>query len=880
MKATQRFVAAVLAAAFLPLFSPGATRLVDQRGGAPYTTISAAVAATQPGDTIILAAGSGPYRVAVQINKSGTASAPITFDGNGETVTGFDPMVFTTSGGVSTYTLPASFASTPVVIAFQGTRILQATATGAFLGPISLRADGVTFELAPGTSTAGWEISKRIAAIAINNHSYHVYRNVVASGSLNDGFNIHGNASSILFENVSGHSNLDEGFSAHDDSVVEILGGEFWHNDNGIGNNLNTIMVATNVLLHDNLGRGLRLHTNTASVLTNISSWNNGVSQLCLENQAEGSLDQVRVWTPTWSTPPWRRYMDTIAVTTSVVLEGKASQNPIPNWTGLPQLMSGSGPGSGTVTVPSFSPGGGTYTVAQSVTLTTATSGASIRYTTDGSTPTATTGTVYSSPVAITSTATLKAIAYKSGMTDSTVTTATYTINASSGTVSAPSFSPAGGTYTVAQSVTLTTATSGATIRYTTDGSTPTTTTGTVYSSPVAIASTATLKAIAYKSGMTNSTVTIAAYTINTSSGTAWEAESLAYTSNGATAVNETDAGASGGSRVGFPATAIGNWVQFSLPSVPAGTYTIQLAYKSNINRGQATFQVDGTAVGGTLDQYASSGGPYLTATLGTVTFSSAATHTFRLTVSGKAASSSGYVLSADRITLVAAAASAAAPVFSPSGGTFTSTQSVTISTATSGASIRYTTDGSTPTATSGTLYASPVSIASTATLKAIAYKSGMTDSTVTTATYTINAPAPTFNWEAESLAYTSSGATAVNEADAAASGGSRVGFPATAIGNWVQFTLPSVPAGTYTLQLAYKTNINRGQASLQVDGAAVGGTLDQYASSGGPYLTATLGTVTFSSAGTHTFRLTVSGKASASSGYVLSADKITLVGQ
>ena len=75
------------------------------------------------------------------------------------------------------------------------------------------------------------------------------------------------------------------------------------------------------------------------------------------------------------------------------------------------------------------------------------------------------------------------------------------------------------------------------------------------------------------------------------------------------------------------------------------------------------------------------------------------------------------------------ASSQVAAPSFSPGGGVYSSTQSVTISTTTSGATIRYTTDGSTPTSSSGTVYSSAVSIASTTTLKAIAYKSGMSDS-------------------------------------------------------------------------------------------------------------------------------------------------------
>jgi hypothetical protein len=119
---------------------------------------------------------------------------------------------------------------------------------------------------------------------------------------------------------------------------------------------------------------------------------------------------------------------------------------------------------------------------------------------------------LYSAPVTVSATKTLKAIAYESGMTDSTVSSATYTITAPQ--VAAPTFSPGGGSYSTAQTVTISSTTSGASIRYTTDGSTPTSTTGTLYSGPVTISVTTTLKAIAYASGMTDSTVTSATYTI------------------------------------------------------------------------------------------------------------------------------------------------------------------------------------------------------------------------------------------------------------------------------------------------------------------------------------------------------------------------------
>src|SRR5258708_39521958 len=80
------------------------------------------------------------------------------------------------------------------------------------------------------------------------------------------------------------------------------------------------------------------------------------------------------------------------------------------------------------VSGPAFSPGAGTYTTSQTVTIGTTTSGASIRYTTDGSTPSATTGTPYSGAITVSATATIKAIAYATGMADSAVATAAYNI--------------------------------------------------------------------------------------------------------------------------------------------------------------------------------------------------------------------------------------------------------------------------------------------------------------------------------------------------------------------------------------------------------------------------------------------------------------------
>jgi hypothetical protein len=82
----------------------------------------------------------------------------------------------------------------------------------------------------------------------------------------------------------------------------------------------------------------------------------------------------------------------------------------------------------------------------------------------------------------------------------------------------APSFSPAPGAYTTAQSVTLSDTTSGATIYYTLDGSTPTTS-STVYTSAINVPSTTTIKAIAAAPGLSNSAVAVGDYTFGSQTG-------------------------------------------------------------------------------------------------------------------------------------------------------------------------------------------------------------------------------------------------------------------------------------------------------------------------------------------------------------------------
>jgi hypothetical protein len=184
--------------------------------------------------------------------------------------------------------------------------------------------------------------------------------------------------------------------------------------------------------------------------------------------------------------------------------------------------------------------------------------------------------------------------------------------------VATPTFSPAAGTYPSAQSVTLSDTTSGASIYYTTNGTTPTTG-STLYTAPITVSSSETIKAIAAASGYLNSAVASAAYVINISSATEVSLASVAnvdgIVANGSAvpgggldddgyAYSETLLGASlnwNGNTYEFGSAGVADAVSNKTIPLPAGNYTTLsiLGTAVNGNRTDQTFTVtysDGTS--------------------------------------------------------------------------------------------------------------------------------------------------------------------------------------------------------------------------------------------------------------------------------------------
>jgi hypothetical protein len=317
-----------------------------------------------------------------------------------------------------------------------------------------------------------------------------------------------------------------------------------------------------------------------------------------------------------------------------------------------------------------FNLSSGTYNTEQNVVITCATPGATIRYTIDGSDPN--TGSIYepNSIILIDHSLILKAKAWKEGIEPSNVTSATYQI-----VVATPVFNPAGGVYNIEKTVTITCATPGATIHYTTNGVDPTESDLTIASGgSVYMDRSMTLKAKAWKGSMTPSNINSAAYQI----------------------IVATPAFAPDGGTYNIEKYVI---ITCATPGVTI-RYTTDGSDPSEglIYEPNSIILIDHSLI------------LKAKAWKGNMTPSSIKSATYQLFV--------------------------ATPVFTPDGGVYDTEQNVTITCATPGATIRYTTDGSDPNWGTITPSGGIVSVNPPTTLKAQAFKTGWTDSSIKTSQY------------------------------------------------------------------------------------------------------------------------------------------------
>ena len=365
-------------------------------------------------------------------------------------------------------------------------------------------------------------------------------------------------------------------------------------------------------------------------------------------------------------------------------------------------------------------------------------------------------------------------------------------------TVATPTFSPAAGTYYEAQNVTISCTTNGATIYYTTDGTTPaveaTGINGTQYTSPIAISETTTVKAIAVKENMNNSSVATAVYTMQNAPSVITIAEAKALALNEYATVqgivtfidgrnvyvqDETAgidlflnsntvpstlalgdkvqaygkraaynglielSGINGGDASQFSVISTGNTLPLAektIAEILADAAGSNMLQSTRVNVVEATIGAINTSSNTPLTQGENSINIYKVPTLDSIVEGDVVDV---IGVIGYFNNPQLRVALAGDVTLhQSPVQTVATPTFSPEAGTYTEAQSVTIACATDGATIYYTLDGNDPTAESNT-YDSAITISETTTVKAFAVRDGMNPSAIATAVYEIQQPTP-----------------------------------------------------------------------------------------------------------------------------------------
>ena len=406
------------------------------------------------------------------------------------------------------------------------------------------------------------------------------------------------------------------------------------------------------------------------------------------------------------------------------------------------------------VATPTFNLPLGRYWATASVSVACATTGATIRYTTDGSDPSSDSST-YTAPLVLTKKTVLKAKAFLAGLPDSGIMNVRYMVTPRA---AMPVLSPSTGTSYGSVQVKITCATAGATIRYTTDGSVPSVA-STAYSSPITFTANTILKAGAFKDGVANSHVVKAIYTVqpqvatptvSPAAGTSYASVgvSLACATAGATVRYTTD-----GSEPAAGSTAYSTALTFTqTTTLKAKAFKAGLQ-DSGVWQAQYTVlpQVASPAFGSVPGTYygllnlkitcATSGASIYYTTDGGEPTASSALYSAPITISAKTAVKAkafknglteSVTLGGTFNILPEVAAPAIAPLTTWYYG---GSVKAAITCATPGATIRYTTDGSEPTAVSA-IYTGALMFTQTTQLKAKAFKSGLKDSDETDVNY------------------------------------------------------------------------------------------------------------------------------------------------
>jgi hypothetical protein len=401
-----------------------------------------------------------------------------------------------------------------------------------------------------------------------------------------------------------------------------------------------------------------------------------------------------------------------------------------------------------------FAPAGGTYGAAQTITLSDTDANAKIYYTTNGSTPSAS-STPYTGPIQVAVSEAIKAIALDPALQSSNVTTAAYAIQSGGMTINFGSgFSSTTGLQLNGSAVA-----SNDTRLQLTDGGLWEA--GSVWwNTPINIQAFTTT----FQFQLSNAQGNGFTFTIQNAGATALGGDSagLGYQDilkSVAVKFNFYNYNGEGSDSTGIYT----NGQAPGLPTVDISPSGIQLGSGDSI---QATVSYTGLTL--TLQLFD-------LVTNKTFTYSQAinipqivGANTAYVGFTG----GTGGLSSSQKLISWTYSTQAVHPAFSPGAGTYSGPQNVTLSSKTPDATMYYTTNGSTPTATS-TRYTSPILVSNSLTIKAIAISPTLGTSVVSSSAYVIGSSAsPSFTLAGNSFAITWRGGSLHEPVSVTPSGG------------------------------------------------------------------------------------------------------------
>lgn len=250
-----------------------------------FRTLAKAVNTAKSSDTISIANTGVPYREPLKlVRHGGTPSKPMIIEGNHAVISGLrniDPDRWVKNENSYEIAGPQPYGYPMLII--DGKRSTPGNAEtlqpGQWAWPRDMddkKRGTLRFRPEAGKTPRDYQLeaTSESSGLQVSSSSYIEVRNLICEFHSNDGFNVHGDCRSCVFENIEGRFNGDDGFSIHEAIEAVVRNGHFHHNGSGI----------EDVNLSRSFYSGIRVHDNRNLGILFIGAFHSAVDVLVYDN--------------------------------------------------------------------------------------------------------------------------------------------------------------------------------------------------------------------------------------------------------------------------------------------------------------------------------------------------------------------------------------------------------------------------------------------------------------------------------------------------------------------------------------------------------------------------------------------------------------------